>query len=303
MSTVIVVGSTNVDVTVEAERLPTAGETVLGSRSFSTLGGKGANQAIAAKRAGAAVVFLTKVGRDATGERARTELTQEGLPPDGLLDDAATSTGLAVIVVDREGRNQIAVAPGANERLMPDDVERVVHRMQPGGVLLCQLEVPLPTVLAACTLAKAQGLRTILNPAPARALSDELLARVDLLTPNETEASFLTNESDPLAAGQRLVERGIPTVIVTLGAQGALLVRREGHRLFPPMPVTAVDSTGAGDAFNGALAAMLAEGASLDRAIAFANVAGALATTVRGAVPSLPTRAAIDRLYGAHSSG
>ncbi len=296
MRKVIVVGSANVDYTVAVDRLPAAGETVLGRAFYQSFGGKGANQAVAARRAGADVFFLTKLGNDANGKLLERHLTGLGIPGAGLLRDPATPTGVAVIVVDRSGMNQIAVAPGSNRMLTVEEVGRTSTLMAGGRVLLVQLELPLAAVAEALTLAKRHRLTTILNPAPAVPLSSDLLKLVDVLTPNEGEARALTGQDDLAEAAQILLARGARHIIITLGARGALLRDAKADQVFPPFPVNAVDSTGAGDAFNGALACALAEGRPLEEAVVFANAAGALTVTRRGVQDALPSRREIDEL-------
>src|SRR5438093_3805121 len=296
MPNVVVLGSANLDFTVAVDRLPTAGETVLGREFYQSFGGKGANQAVAATLAGAEVALLTMLGTDDYGRRIEQHLASLGLPREGLLQHPTKPTGVALILVDAGGRNLIAVAPGSNQMLSLEDVRRVSSLITQGAVLLAQLEVPLVAVQEAFSIAKGLGLLTILNPAPASPVPSALLKLVDVLTPNEGEASTLSGMSDPDKAAQVLVEQGARSVIVTLGERGALLRDATTSRLFPAYPVQAIDSTAAGDAFNGALACSLAEGQSLEHAIVFANAAGALATTKRGAQDSLPMRAEIDRL-------
>ena len=297
MSAVIVVGSANMDFTVQVDRTPQAGETILGRNLFMSFGGKGANQAVAARRAGAEVTFIGKVGQDQHGEQIRTHLEAVGVGGAGLISDDSCSTGVAFILVEPEGGNQIVVVPGCNYRLTPTEVETRDHLLT-GEILLLQLETPLETVFSALRRAKERGMRTILNPAPATHLPQEHFPFVDLLTPNETEASTLTgipvaDRKKAKEAGVKLLEMGCGDVIVTLGSDGALWVNKDGTQHFPSFPVRAVDSTAAGDAFNGALASALAEGKALEEAIPFANAAGALTTTRRGAQESLPDRAAI----------
>lgn len=296
MSDVLVIGSSNIDLTVRLDRLPAVGETVSGGEFYQSFGGKGANQAVAARRAGAAVIFLTRLGNDPNGELMTRHLLAEGLPDFGLRHDGRAATGVALITVDSHGRNLIAVAPGCNRLISADDIRQQALVFEQVRVLLVQLEVPLPAVVQALTLAKASGVMTILNPAPAQPLPDSLLALVDVLTPNETEIHVLTGLADPAAGARALRQRGVQTVVATLGDQGALCVQATGEAIFPACSVQPVDTTAAGDAFNGALGCALAEGQSLEAAIRFANAAGALATTKRGAQSSLPTREAIEKL-------
>ncbi len=297
MPKVIVVGSANLDFTVAADRLPRPGETVLGREFYQSYGGKGANQAVAARKAGADVVFLTKIGTDSNGRVMEKHLLSSGLPPTGLLRDPKTPTGVALIMVDRGGANQIAVAPGSNQMLTAEEVQRASSLMAGARVLLVQLEIPVGAVMMALSLARKTRVMTILNPAPAQPLSTELLKLVDILTPNEGEACALGGQDDPGEAARVLVKRGARSVIVTRGKEGALLVDGEtAPQSFPAFAVDTVDSTAAGDAFNGALACALAFGDQLDKAIAFANAAGALATTKRGAHDSFPSRRDIEQL-------
>ena len=309
MPAVVVIGSANLDLTVAVERLPREGETVLGGELVLADGGKGANQAVAALRAGAEVRFLANLGRDAFGDRICRNLVATGLPAEGLLRDESAPTGVALNVVDRQGRNQIAVAPGSNRSFLPEMIGQNEAFLATGTVMLLQLEIPIATVERALQLGMARGMVTILNPAPACDLPESLLRRVDLLTPNETEAEALTGIAvrDPDSAAEAakaLLTRGPRGVIVTLGAQGALLCTGLIVRHLPALPVEVVDTTAAGDAFNGALAAALAAPAgfdplrdvlTLEAAARFANAAGALATTKRGAQESLPTR---DEILG-----
>lgn len=299
MPKVIVIGSANSDFTVKVKRLPEPGETVLGEEFYMSYGGKGANQALAALKSGAEVMFIAKLGRDPQGDRLYEHLMTSGLPPDGLLRDDLLPSGVAFIIVDKDGKNQIAVAPGSNRNLLAGEIQRCEPLITQGEFLLLQLEIPFTAVWQALSLAKAHGLFTILNPAPAHPLSAELLKLVDLLTPNETEAQSLTGVAvkdlgSAAEAGRKLLAEGLRTIILTLGEQGALLIQENLTRHFPAFPVEAVDSTAAGDAFNGALAAALAQGKTLEEAIFFASAAGALATTKRGAQDALPDRSEIE---------
>jgi ribokinase len=305
----VVIGSANVDFTVKVERLPQRGETVSGGDFRLSYGGKGANQALAARRAGATVLMIAKLGRDANGELLYQHLIASGLPAEGLLRDDEVPCGVALIMVDAAGHNAIAVAPGSNRRLSVADVQSLGERIWAGPVaethcprlLLTQLESPLDAVEYSLHRARAAQMATILNPAPARPLPAEFFSLPQIVTPNETEASLLTgiavtDLASAQRAGESLVALGCHTVIITLGGHGCLLVRQHDVRHFPAFPVTAIDSTAAGDAFNGVLAASLLEGVPLERAILRANAAGALCVTRRGAQESLPTRAEIDAM-------
>lgn len=307
MARVVVVGSINVDLVVVTERLPAAGETVAGGRFASYGGGKSANQAVAAARLGADVVFIGAVGRDAMGEEAEAALRAEDIDVSGLAH-VGEPTGVALIVVDAAGENQIAVASGANatldagtiatrlgEVLAPNGSSAAPTRVSapgPAGVVLLGHEVGEDVVIAAARAAEAAGWPVVLNPAPARELPAAPLA---VLTPNASEAEQLTGEPDPEAAARALSESTGAAVLITLGARGALLLEPGGEPVsLPATKVAAVDTTGAGDTVNGALAAELAAGRPLREAAEFALRAAALSTTKPGARGGMPTRAEVD---------
>jgi ribokinase len=302
---VLVVGSANVDFTVAASRLPGVGETVSGGTLLVNHGGKGANQAVAARRLGAEVRFVACVGDDASGRDIRAALQAEGVGVDGMIVTREAATGTALIVVDQQGRNQIVVAPGANWRLSAEHVRSRAEDFAWAQVVLCQLETPLDTLDVALGEARRRGLVTVLNPAPVRdGISDDVWRRVDYLTPNEGEAARLSgvpveNVRSAGAAARVLRERGVGTVIVTLGVQGSIACTAGGDVRTEAFPVKAVDTTAAGDSFNGALGTALAAGDALPDALRFASAAAALACTRRGAQPSLPIRAEVDRLLRA----
>mgnify|MGYP000133981287 CR=1 FL=1 len=298
MAKVTVAGSSNTDMVVRVPHLPLPGETVLGEQFIMAAGGKGANQAVAAARLGAEVTFVARVGRDVFGAEALAGFRREGVHTQYIHTDARASSGVALILVDHAGENCIAVAPGANALLSPADVQEAREAIAASDVLLLQLEIPLETVVAAAQIANQAGVRVILNPAPAPSspLPRNLLACLDILTPNENEASLLTGISDPEKAAHLLLEQGVKTVVMTLGARGALIVSRDGRELVPGFPVEAVDTTAAGDAFNGGLAVALARGKPLAEAVRFANACGALATMRLGAQPSLPTLQEVEQL-------
>jgi ribokinase len=293
---IVVVGSVNADMVVKSDRIPAPGETVVGGTFVMAAGGKGANQAVAAARLGAQVTLVAKVGRDIFGEQSLQNFRSEGIDTEYITSDPQTATGVALILVDRRGENLISVASGANAALGPEEVARAADAIRAANVLLLQLEVPLDTVRYAAKLAAAAGVPVILNPAPAVELDDALLSQVTILTPNESEAQRLTGIAvvdDPSAhaAGEKLLARGVRNVIITMGAQGALWIAPGQHCHFPTVAVEAVDTTAAGDAFNGSLACGVAAGQSLEAAIRQGCLAGALATTRLGAQPSLPTSA------------
>jgi ribokinase len=303
MPRVVVIGSANMDITVRVERLPHLGETVSGGEFYTAFGGKGANQAVAAYRTGADVRFLAKVGCDQNGDAIIENLEGIGLNSGGILRDESRHSGVAIIMVDEMGNNAIAVAPGSNRNLTQEDVLRAESHISWGQVLLAQLETPLPSVREALRLARTHGLVTILNPAPAQPLPGEILSLADILTPNEVEAATLTgidvqSANEATRAAEKLLESGAKQVIVTLGKEGCCWARRDRTQTFPSFPVEAVDSTAAGDAFNGALACAVAEGCPMEEAILFGSAAGAIAATRRGAQDSLPTRNEIVNLLG-----
>jgi len=286
---VIVVGSINADLVVRAERLPSPGETVTGGRFSRHGGGKGANQAVAAARLGARVAMVGAVGGDDLAEEALALLAGEGVDVSAV-SRAAAPTGVALIAVDATGENQIAVASGANAELDPEEVERAVRAAGPGAVLLGH-EVPEAAVLAGARAAQGP---VVLNPAPARPLPEALVALGPVLTPNAGEACELTGERDPETAARALASRTRAAVLVTLGARGVLVLEGDRAERLPAPQVDAVDTTGAGDAFNGALATALAEGRDLRSAAAFAVAAAALSTRAAGAREGMPRRSEVD---------
>jgi ribokinase len=280
---VYVVGSVNLDLVVRAATLPGPGETVTGGTFERHGGGKSANQAVAAARQGAAVRMIAAVGTDDLGDEAIADLEAEGIDVSGVARVDTAATGVALIVVDDGGENQIAVASGANAELSPEAVEAALAGAAAGAVALLGLEVPDAPVLAAARAARAAGLEVVLNPAPARPLPAELLALSPVLTPNEPEAAALSGESDPEAAARALTARTGAPVVVTVGPQGALLADGDDVERIPAPAVDAVDTTGAGDAFNGALAAALAGGAALADAVREAVAVAAEAVRRPGA--------------------
>jgi ribokinase len=287
---VVVVGSVNVDLVARAERRPGSGETVRGSAFAVFAGGKGANQALAAARLGASVGLVGRVGRDDFAAVGLSELDAAGVDTAAVAHDPERHTGVAMIVVDDHGENSIIVVAGANGDWSNEDVERAAAAAARAQVLLLQLEIPQPVSARAARAARAAGATVVLDPAPAQPLDAELLANVDVLTPNAHEAAELTHArgAPPEVSAERLRALGVPRVVVTLGEQGALYLDPElGHaRAFPVEPV---DTTAAGDAFNGALAVGLGRGLGLADAVRLGCAAGALATTRLGAQPSLPS--------------
>jgi len=295
---VIVVGSINVDLIVTVDRLPGPGETVLGGDFVEQDGGKGANQAAAAARAGAAVGMVGAVGRDELGERALANLALAGVDVAACARLEGARTGIALIVVDHAAENQIAVASGANARLDGAMVAAALEQLDPrrGAICLIGFEIGDAAVVAAAGHARERALRLILNPAPARPIPLEALAQEPILTPNEAEAALLTGLAGPEEAARSLAERSGAPVIVSLGADGALLCSDGRVEHLPATPVRPVDTTGAGDALNGILAAELARGTELREALRWAMAGAALQTTYPGARAGLPTGEAIATL-------
>ncbi len=304
-SHICVVGSSNIDLTFRTERLPKLGETLTGRAFHLGYGGKGANQAVMAARLGAQVTMISKVGRDVFGEGTLRNYREHGIDTKFVFTDAEQPSGVAGIVVDDAAQNCIIVAPGANGRLTPEDVREAAAAIQSADMLLCQLEVPLDTTRKALEIARAAEVRSILNPAPALPLSDDLLRLADLIVPNETELELLCTDPPGLtrrlgemddieAAARQLRRRGVGTVIVTLGARGTLVVGDPSAKHVPAVPVQAIDPTGAGDAFIGSLAVFLAEGIPLLDAVRKANAVAALTVTRIGTQTSFPTRAEVD---------
>jgi ribokinase len=296
---VLVVGSANVDFTVAVPRLPRPGETVTEGTLLIARGGKGANQAVAARRLGAEVRLVGCVGDDASGRQVRQALATEGIGVQALRSTAAAATGTALIAVDAAGRNQIVVAPGANRALTTADVDDA--DLAWADIVVCSLEVPLPVVRHALERARAVGARTVLNPAPFPDGGVDFLHLADYATPNEGEAARLGGRAadvveDGVALAEAVRARGARHAIVTLGERGVVADGPEGRLHVPAFAITAVDTTGAGDAFNGALAVAVAERRPLSAALRFASAAAAVACTRRGAQPAMPTRAEVETL-------
>lgn len=297
---IVVVGSSNTDMIVKMSRIPKPGETVIGGQFSTAAGGKGANQAVAAAKAGGKVSLIARVGDDMFGRKAIEGFKAAEINIENVFIDSTEASGIAFIIVDKDGENSIAVASGANSKLSPLDVMKAKDKLQSAEVLLMQLETPVETIREASKLTSDNAL-IILNPAPAQELDDELLSMIDILTPNETEAELLsgipvTDIDSAREAGLKLLRKGVKTVIVTLGKQGALLVTQEDCELISGFAVEAVDTTAAGDTFNGALALALGEGMEMKEAIRFANAAAALSVTKLGAQPSAPSRAEIEEM-------
>ena len=291
---VVVVGSANTDMVLQTEHIPAPGETIIGGTFMMAAGGKGANQAVAAARLGARVTFVARLGHDMFGDQALAGYEREGIDTSFIVRDPDAASGIAMIFVDRKGENSIAVASGANAHLSPADVERAGQAIAQADVLLVQLEVPLETVCRAVELAHAAGVRVILNPAPAQPLPPDLLARVSVLTPNEHEVCAIADQPDLERAAAHLLQQGTRTVLVTMGQAGALWVDHQTRQIVPSFAVHAVDTTAAGDAFNGGLACALGRGLPIVEAIRYAHAVAALSVTQMGAQPSLPTASQVQ---------
>jgi ribokinase len=305
---VLVIGSANVDVSVRTAVLPRPGETVIGRESLITLGGKGANQAVAAAACGAATWFVGRIGGDAFGGMVRDGLAARHVRSDELKAIADATTGLAVIGVEDSSRNSIIVVPGANDLLTPADLDSVLELIQRAAVVILQCEIPMQTVYRCIELCGASGTAVILNPAPYRGLDLARIAQhVSYLVPNETEASQIAGQpietvAQAQAGAAALQSRGIECVIVTLGAQGCVVADARDARHYPGHAVTAIDTTGAGDAFVGCLAAALLSGRPRDECIRRALLYSALSTTRRGAQASYPAAEEFERAWSAPGS-
>ncbi len=300
---IAVVGSSNTDMIIKTAKIPRPGETILGGEFHMAAGGKGANQAVAAARAGGDVAFIARIGTDIFGKKAVEGFIHDRIDVKHVYKDRRSASGIALIIVGADGENNIVVASGANSHLSTEDIRRAERAISSANILLMQLETPLETVRKAAEIAAAQGVPVILNPAPARALDDRLLRQIAILTSNETETEILTGikikkESDMAKAAQRLLNKGVRTVFITLGSKGVFVAAKTEkiRRIIPAFKVKAVDTTAAGDVFNGALAVALAEGRLLLDAARFANAAAALSVTKLGAQPSAPYRKDIDKL-------
>ena len=303
---VVVVGSFNMDLVVKAGRRPETGETLMGKEFGMFIGGKGSNQAVAAARLGSDVTMIGRLGSDLFGDTLMAAHAEEGIHTDYVSRDTEVGTGVASIWVDADGDNSIVLVPQANMRLSIADIERASEAIAAADVLLLQLEVPIAASQRAAEIAKSNGARVVLNPAPAQELPDDFLAQVDILTPNEVETESLSgikvsSSADAERAAKVLLDKGLSAVILTLGERGALLLTSDLTQQVPAYAVKVVDTTAAGDAFCGAFATGIARGENFVEAVAFANAAGALAATVLGAAPSIPTAAQVEAFRSSHN--
>jgi ribokinase len=296
---IVVVGSSNTDMIVRIPRIPRPGETVTGGEFSIASGGKGANQAVAAARAGGDVELIARVGNDLFGKQAIDGFSLNGIKTDHIVRDRETASGVALIFVDRQGETSIAVVAGANMKLNANDIEAAEKSIASANILLLQLEIPQETVKMAVKIAARHRMIVILNPAPWNPVDDELLRQITIVTPNKTEAEMMSgvkieSESDLASAAKIIQSRGVESVLITLGVRGAFLLGYGLRELIPAFKVQVVDTTAAGDVFNGALSVALAEEKPIREAVRFANAAAALAVTRMGAQPSAPFRNEID---------
>jgi ribokinase len=294
-SSILVIGSLNLDLVLHVARMPAAGETLASEESATFCGGKGANQAVACARMGAAVSMIGRVGDDPAGLMLRAALAGEGIALDGVIATGGSASGTAVILLTPDGQNRIVLAEGANGLLTPEDVAAHSALFDSAGIVVCQLEIPLATVQAAFALAAARGVPSLLNPAPARTLPAELLDGIDYLVPNESEASALAGidvrgEASAARAVIALRERGVRNVIITLGALGIMIADKNGCRHMPALPSKVVDTTAAGDSFIGGFATGISEGLGIDDAASLGLRVARLCVSRVGAQASLPRR-------------
>jgi len=296
---ILVVGSSNTDMVIKAAHLPRPGETILGGTFFMNPGGKGANQAVAIARLGGSVTFICKTGSDIFGHQSQQLFEEEGINTSYVFSDSGNPSGVALITVDEKAENCIVVASGANANLLPSDLAKAEEAIEQADLILMQLEVPMETVCFVADIAWQKGKKVILNPAPAHPLPADLLRHLYLITPNETEAEMITgvkitDESSAGEAARLLSEMGVQHVIITLGSKGALIYSDGKTEMVPALKVEAVDTTAAGDVFNGALTVALSEGRSLKEAARFACKASAISVTRVGAQSSAPYRNEVD---------
>jgi ribokinase len=292
---IVVIGSSNTDMVIKTSKLPVPGETILGGEFLMNAGGKGANQAVAAARLGGKVSFIARTGNDLFGNEAKKLFEAENIDTSYLVTDADHPSGVALITVDEKGENCIVVAPGANNYLLESDIDLAREEILRSEIVLMQLEIPLKTVEYATDIAFSAGKKVILNPAPAVRVTDSLLSKLYMITPNETEAEMISgihvrDTESAILAAKNIYNRGVQVVIITMGSKGALLFTGESAVVIPSVKVEAIDTTAAGDVFNGAIAVAIAEGLALEEAVGFACKAAAISVTRMGAQASAPYR-------------
>lgn len=290
---ILVIGSSNTDMVIKSLRIPQPGETILGGTFFMNAGGKGANQAVAAARLGGDVSFIAKTGNDIFGKQAVELFSSEGIDVSGIIVDAQYPSGVALITVDANGENCIVVAPGANAALNIADIENAKEKIEEASIILMQLETPVATIERIAEIASSTNSKVVLNPAPAAVLSDELLEKISVITPNQKEAEMLTgikinDKNTAMEAAKILQQKGIDTIIITMGSQGAFVFNNGESCLIESIKVNAIDTTAAGDVFNGALVVALANGKEIKTAVEFACKAAAISVTRLGAQASAP---------------
>jgi ribokinase len=295
MIRIFVIGSSNTDMVVKSQKLPAPGETIIGGKFLMNAGGKGANQAVTAAKLGASVTFASKIGDDIFGRQAIQGFKREGIDTAFIITDVDNPSGVALILVDEKGENSIAVASGANGNFQPEELNQVIQQIEKDDIILLQLEIPIVTVEQAISSCYDKGAKVILNPAPANTIADKLFPYIHIVTPNETEAELLTgikvsDESSAQKAAEILLAKGVANVIITLGSKGAYVHNNHIHKIIPAPLAQAVDSTAAGDVFNGALAVALSENNDLESAVRFACKAASISVTRMGAQSSVPSR-------------
>lgn len=301
MSELIVVGSSNTDMVIKANRIPKPGETILGGDFFMNQGGKGANQAVAASRLGARVAFVSKLGKDIFGNQAIESLEKENINTSYVAVSQSMPSGIANIILGESGENSIVVAPGANYDLNKEDVDKAFTDLREAKMVLLQLEIPLEIAEYVISLGSSMGKKIILNPAPAHDLSDKIFSSLFAITPNETEAELLTgikviDEESAHKAALQLKNKGVENVVITMGSKGAYLYTNAVQKLLETSKVKAVDTTGAGDTFNGAFASALLKGMDIQQSVCFANKAAAIAVTRLGAQTGIPYQSEMEAL-------
>ena len=299
MGKITIIGSSNTDLIMQVDKTPGPGETIIGKKFSVTPGGKGANQAVAAARSGGDVSFIGCIGKDVFGNLAIEKLDKDNIDTSSIYRESDAPSGMALVYVDADGENSISIAPGSNFELSPKNIDESLGTLSNTKIILTQLEIPIETVEHAAQLAQERGITFILDPAPAASLSDNLMGNVDIITPNETEAEkltgiALTNETNIRSACEKLHKQGVGTIIITLGSRGAFLSNSDYCLLIPTYKVDPIDTTGAGDIFNGALARAMSEYEDIREAIKFANAAAAISVTKLGAQASAPKKSEIE---------
>ncbi|MDR3286386.1 MAG: ribokinase [Prevotellaceae bacterium] len=296
---ILVVGSSNTDMVIKTQHLPRPGETVIGGTFFMNPGGKGANQAVTVARLGGQVTFICKTGSDIFGHQAHQQFEEEGIDTSYVLSDSKNPSGVALITVDANAENCIVVASGANANLLREDVAKAREAIEEADIVLMQLEIPMETVEYVAKMANSKNKKVILNPAPAQFLSAELISNLYIITPNETESEMIsgitiTDDKSAFEAAKKIADMGVDNVIITMGDRGALVYNKETNEIVDAYKVKAIDTTAAGDVFNGALAVALAENRTIVDAVRFACKTAAISVTREGAQSSVPYRNEVD---------